>query len=373
MLHFSTREFTTLKGITMSTKDKLKCAILGLGDPITEIIDAAAETGLYEIIALADTDVYRAQKACRKYEAENFDDFRQLVVRNPLDVLFVGGPDYVCDEYIRTAMNSGINIIKPAPPGIDFEQTAEYVRTARRNKIRFFTAIPERYGRIFEYLREYATKEKRDSFELINIVCSMCRRPGDPSERWLSDPKLAGGGVLLRNCYEIIDRLLCLFPLPQQVYSLNTNQAPDRQQRLSITEDIAVVTLKFSDVLMANLTASRTFGPDERFMKLYNRRKFIEVRPNYICEFDSEGNLLEKTDYQDDRKYGVRNMLEIFAGIIRGDFGSGLLFDEAADLRAMAVIESAYLSARTSMPEDPSKIISLSGLTGLESQTNIQV
>ena len=40
--------------------------------------------------------------------------------------------------------------------------------------------------------------------------------------------------------------------------------------------------------------------------------------------------------------------------------GSNNLFaDELADLNNMAVIESAYLSARTGMPEEPSRIMDM--------------
>ena len=71
--------------------------------------------------------------------------------------------------------------------------------------------------------------------------------------------------MLLYECWEIIDQISLNFGLPQQVYCpvLSTvegvagSAAPDRQQRLYLTEDSAIVTMKFNDTLSGNLLAGR--------------------------------------------------------------------------------------------------------------------
>ena len=63
--------------------------------------------------------------------------------------------------------------------------------------------------------------------------------------------------MLLHDCYALIDQLLWSFSIPEQVYALKTNQAPDKQQRLYLTEDTALVCLRFTDALMGSLVATR--------------------------------------------------------------------------------------------------------------------
>ena len=66
----------------------------------------------------------------------------------------------------------------------------------------------------------------------------------------LCDPELAGGGVLLRECYNLIQEIIINFSLRSMFIHLRQNLAPDKTQRLSLTEDCATVSMRFSEKLM---------------------------------------------------------------------------------------------------------------------------
>ena len=53
----------------------------------------------------------QTKKIARKYEAVAFDDYRQLVVQNALDVLIVADPMHLCQEYVRAAMKKAFKDI----------------------------------------------------------------------------------------------------------------------------------------------------------------------------------------------------------------------------------------------------------------------
>jgi predicted dehydrogenase len=176
---------------------------------------------------------------------------------------------------------------------------------------------------------------------------------------WQTDPKLAGGGVLLRNCYGIIDQIICNFHTPQQIYSLNSNQAADKQQRLYLTEDTAVVTMKFSDTLIGNLIASKAFGPGQKFLKVYGKDKFLTVNNKQLTVSDKLGQKIEEWEYDDDEAGRYTALLENFALSILSPEENKLCSSGRENLKNMAVIESAYLSARTAMPEEPDRILQM--------------
>ena len=215
---------------------KLKTGILGLNNNGRQLLDTALRTNFFDVVAVGDSDAELAEKTAAKYDCASFDDYRQLVIQNQLDVLFVAAPLHLCDEYVVAAMRKKFHILKLIPPGLDFEQAAELVRIAKKEKVRFITANPIRFSPSFCELRDYLQSEGVENFHLINAVCNLPTQTDASADRWLSDPQLAGGGVLLRNCYQIIDQIVINFGIPQQVFSLNTNRAPDKQQRLSITE-----------------------------------------------------------------------------------------------------------------------------------------
>lgn len=342
----------------MST-NKLKTAILGLTAKGSLLLDVAVKTGFFDIVAVGDSSFELAEKLAAKYECTPFDDYRQLVIQNQFDVLFVAAPLHLCEDYVQAAMKKKFNIIKLIPPALDFEQTVEFLRAAKKEKVKFVVANGARFTPGFNGLRDFLKDKKLEDFHLITAVCNVQEDIDDPPNRWLSDPQLAGGGVLLRNCYEIIDQIILNFGIPQQVYSLNTNHAPDKQQRLSITEDTAIVTMKFSDTLMGNLTASRIVGPPQKQLKLNCKKNCLTVSENKFTLSDNFGNVIEEFKYPHNQTKSMAKMLENFALSLLSPDKNRSFTDFTADLNNMAVIESAYLSARTAMPEEPSRMLNM--------------
>jgi len=179
----------------------------------------------------------------------------------------------------------------------------------------------------------------------------------DPT--WYTDPKLAGGGVLLRDCYEMIDQIMWNFPVPLQVYSLNTNQAGDKQQRLYLTEDTAVVTMKFDDTLIGNIIALRRagLGPRREFLRVYGKNKIVTVTRDRLTVSDGSGQSHKQLKYNEDALGCMAKVLDNFALNILSPDENKLCSSGGESLTNMAVIESAYLSARTGIPEEPGRIL----------------
>lgn len=341
------------------SRDKLKTAILGLTERGQRLLETAGQSNLFEIVAVADGHPELAEKIVGRYECAWFDDYRQLVIQNQVDVLIVAAPIHSCDEYVRAAMKKKFNILKVVPPALDFEQTAEFVRLARKEKVRFVTDNDHRFRPGFQKLRDYLVSEDIKNFHLVTAVCNVTSQLDRVSERWLSDPQLAGGGVLLRNSYELIDQIIFNFGICQQVYCLTTNYAPDKQQRLSITEDTAVVTMKFSDTLVGNLIACRVFGPPLQLLRIHSKDRFLTASQDSFTVSDNLGHVIDEFKYNPGESESTAKMLENFAQTLLTPDKNKLFADENADLKNMALIESAYLSARTAMPEEPSKMLDM--------------
>ncbi len=336
-----------------------KTAILGLTESASLILDIADHTGLYQIAAIGGGDVEMCKGFAAKYQCTSYEDFRALVVQNELEVLLIAAPLSLCAEQIRTAMKRKCHVIKLMPPSMDFELTAELTLQSRKESVRFVVANPTRFDPAFRDLRDYVAAEGPESFHLITAVCHVPVTLDIPSQRWLNDPRIAGGGVLLHNTFDLIDQIVQTFGVPQQVYSLNTNRAPDKQQRLSITEDTVLLTFRYSDTLVGQLTASRTFGPWQRFVRFHGDRSIVTASDNHIVVTDHEGNVLTEKRYPPSETERMHKLLKNIAMNILDPEQYPLFVDRDADLFTMAVIEAAYLSARTANPEAPSKILNM--------------
>jgi len=340
------------------SQDRLRTAILGLTEKGRQLLEAAGATGLFDIVAVADADAELAERIAHRYEAAALDDYRQLVIQNQLDVLLVADPMYLCDDHVRVAMKKKFNILKLTPPAIDFEQTAELLRLAKSEKVRFVAANSHRFRPGFRKLTDYLESKNTKDIHLITAVNHLPNSSEHiESRRWLSDPQLAGGGVLLRNCYELFDLIVRSFGIPQQVYCVNTNQAPDKQQRLSITEDTAVVAMRFSDTLVASLIASRVFGPPRQILQMHTEKEFWAASGANLTVSDNLGNVIDRFESESSESESTAKMLENFAQSLFLPDKNQAAGEENCTLNSMAVIEAAYLSGRTAMAEEPARIL----------------
>ena len=81
------------------SETKLKTAILGLNEGGLELLEAATETGLYEITAVADSNPEIFERIAEKYQCGAFEDYRQLVMQNQVDVLFIAAGQHLRGEH----------------------------------------------------------------------------------------------------------------------------------------------------------------------------------------------------------------------------------------------------------------------------------
>ncbi len=351
--------------------NKLKTAILGLNVNGRLLLEAAQSADYLEIEAVADTDTILAEKTAAEFQCTAFDDYRQLVTsmdaRTPDEprCLLVAAGMHSCEEYIRMAMKKKFHVLKFPPPSRDFEEAAEFVRMSEDEGTKFAIANSDRFAASSIALREFLEQGRIEQIFLMTVFCSYSNQQ---YHNWQTDPKLAGGGVLLHNSYSMIDRIVSNFGVAQQVYSQQTNQAHDRQQRSYLVEDTTVVTLKFSDTFIGNIIASRRggLGPEQESIQLYGQDKILTLSRTQLTLRDGSGKVCEELEFEDDPKTCMTQLLKNFALSILEPEENQLSGSARDNLKNMAVIESAYLSARTGFPEEPNKILQRpSGVTGI--------
>ena len=280
--------------------ENLTAAILGLNDSGQRLLQAAVATGCFQIKAVADLDLQKAEKAAAEHHCDAYSDYRRLIVQNQIDCLLVAAETYTCDEQLKGASQE-VNVLKLAPPARTFAETLAYVRMAESEGVQFAVANPARFQGSFLAAGEMITQGRLEHPFLISASCSFSA--ADRSG-WRADPTLAGGGVLLHDCYPLIDQLLASFPLPEQVYALKTNQAPDKQQRLCLTEDTALVSLRFTDALMGSIVATRRndIGPHRVSIEIHAKEARLTVTQNQVELRTRDGQNDLKWQYAEDEQ-----------------------------------------------------------------------
>ncbi|MFH1372017.1 MAG: Gfo/Idh/MocA family oxidoreductase [Planctomycetota bacterium] len=349
----------------------LKIALMGLDEGGGFLLEAAQGLDCFTIAAVADSDANTAQQFSKLAGCASYDDYRQLIMQNQLDCLFVSAPIHTCVEYLRMAIKKKFNIFKLPPLARNYGEAAELVKLAEAEGVSLVVANPGRFAQSALALRAFIQNNPTEQFFFILAASERKNEHNALSQKWQSDPVLAGGGAILYDCWEIIDRIVWNFGIPQQVYCpvLSTvegvagSASPDRQQRLYLTEDAAIVTMKFSDILSGTLLAGRAAGAfdgkPQKWLAAQGQNILIKVSDKNFEATDSQGRCLQRDEFNDDNFSRIKKAMENFGSNLIAPDNNPLISTAADNLKNMAVIEAAYLSARTGVPEEPAKILKI--------------
>lgn len=340
--------------------ESVTTGILGLNDRGRHLLKAAVATGRFQICAVADQDQQKAEKTAAEYGCEAYGDYRQFIVQNQFDCLLVAADTHTCIDYLKAALRKKSHVLKLAPPARTFGEWLELVQIAQNENVRLAVANPARFQRAYSTAHDLMS---RGVVEHVSLVTAFCRIGATDRPAWRGDPMLSGGGVLLHECYPVVDQILWNFPLPQQVYALLTNQAPDKQQRLYLTEDTVVVGMRSADDLIVNLVATRHEGAghDAVCLEIHGKETRLTVTGGKVALERQEEHDRQTWPGEEDEQTVLEHLLASFARSLLAPDEHPLASSGAENLRVMAVLEAAYLSARTGFPEEPARILQLAG------------
>ena len=341
----------------------LKIAVLGLDDTGRLLLEATKGLDFFKITAVADSDAKLAQQTGAQWNCTAYDDYRQLIIQNQLDCLFVAAPLHSCAEYLKMALKKKFNILKLPPLARNFSEAAEFVKLAQNESVSLAVANLDRFAPGPLAMRNHVLQNPAEQVFFI-LAASGTEKGSDPfSAKWRNDPHLAGGGVILYDCWETIDQIVWNFGIPQQVYCAASSTVPDKQQRLYVTEDTAIVTMKFSDTLSGCLLAGKaagSFGKEpQKWLTAQGYNTLIKVNDKCFEVTNTQGDCLRREDFEDDRLGRMKKVIENFGSNLLWPDKNALISSATDNLKNMALIEAAYLSARTGMPEEPDRILKI--------------
>ncbi|OHB58151.1 MAG: hypothetical protein A2Y12_07760 [Planctomycetes bacterium GWF2_42_9] len=340
---------------------KLKTAWLGLNPRAVGLLESACATGLYEIISIADTNLANANKAAQIYNCTAFDDYRQFILQNQPEVLIVAEPISRCVEFVKMAISKKCHIVKLIPTAMNFELAAEIFDLIKKNNVRYVTAAPTRFAPGYERLADFLRTNDRRDFYFVNICATFGSDFFQPIASCEKSQRSSGRGVLLNECFELISLLVENFAMPTQVYALLTNQSPDKKAKQYFGEDTVTASLVFRERLVGTFLAARQTGNGSVApVRIYGSKQNIIATPNRLVIYDENNNLISENKYP---LSAEKCITEMFI-----DFGRALLEPDKykmrngyrLDLATMALIEAAYLSAKTGMPESPGRFFEIS-------------
>ena len=329
----------------------LRAALIGLNGIGRGFLDAIESDHQFDLMAVADHDSRRIRDTPLRQNIQTFTDHRSLVVAGggcPFDVLFVAAPAFRSQEFLPLAAERGRPVFHHAPCVRTVDDARRLIALFDANDIPIVVSRPWRFEPAFTHLRRVV--ERIGGVHLaVADVRSTCAAVG-----WRGDAARSGGGVLLNDAYDAVDILVQTLGLPDQVYArCATRSAPGATLNYD-TEDVAVLTLILEGANVATLSALRGERESVRSITFSGPESSMTLTPNRLTIVSGDGSSVQHVPVRSANTVGPA--ISAFGAAIRA--GRRRPASTLAEhLPTLAVIEAAYLSARTGVPESPQRIL----------------
>lgn len=321
-----------------------KVALAGLGSTGLDYLDILEGSDRFEVVAIADSDPAVLRGHDLRGSFHIYEDYRSLIVESVhvgLDLLVVATESHHSIEFLSLAVDRGLAIFHKPPFARNLQEGRMLVERFETANCPFVIArewhrdgwptdpktLAQRAGHVHTALGEIAT----------------CDEPNG----WRGDSLRAGGGVLLNGAYAQVDLLVALLGMPDSVYAVcGFARAPGETLNYD-TEDIALLLLRWGSDRCATLAARRRVTPGKWHVMLAGTRGTL-LWPGAESSSDGEEDCVHRTDGIADQMSSVFGMAE--SGVRRA-------ISTAKDhLATLAVIDAAYLSAKTGAAEVPARL-----------------
>ncbi len=325
---------------------RMRVAILGLADDGVALAQASSAGGA-ELVAVADHDRSRTDKIAAELGAQGYVDYRSALIETQADLVVAALPPADRMEYLRMAADRGLPVLTPGPPFVRLEEAAECARIFAERGVPFVVARHWQFEPAYAALREIPSWAGRLFSASVNVI-----GPAGDLKGWRGDAAQAGGGTLLHDAYDAVDALATLFGLPEEVYAVLPDTTEPGEVRAYDTEDAAAVILRFSGKRVATLNCRRIGAERYWRYRLHGTQATAWLTPEAMTIVDAASMQPTTTRVQTANRFAP--ILRAVTAAVSG--GAAPPSPLSAHLAALAVIETAYLSARTGQGESPGRL-----------------
>ncbi len=333
--------------------ERLRCGVLGLAGEGQTLLEAVAANRALELVALADPDHPALRETAETFHAPVFRDCRSSLVEASPQAAFVALPAFQAVDALRTAAERGIAVFQLAPWAIDFEAAVGVVQLFERSGHPHVIARPWRVEPAYEPLREISPLLGRVYALEVNVTGTRVGRQG-----WRGDAQRAGGGTLFHDAYEPVDMLVTLCGLPEQVYAITAWVPGPGEPRPYDTEDAMSVLCRYTQDRMVTITSCRTADVGDWKVVLRGSRASAEITPPRLRILDGTGQKVTEKRVRQRNRYSLA-VAAFTTALLEGVHDTSSTARQ--HLPTMALLQAAYLSAKTGHPESPAKLLDLAG------------
>jgi predicted dehydrogenase len=237
------------------TAQPVRLGFLGLGWIGRKRLDTVAESGLIEVVGLADAASDRATAAAERYPDAVVARDLEALLSCGIDGVVIATPNACHAEQALACLERGIPVFCQKPLATDAAATARVIAAARAADRLLAVDFCYRHVQGMSELRQRLAAGELG--QLLSIDLQFHNAYG-PDKAWCRDRRLAGGGCVLDLGVHLLD--LALWLQSGQQMQLATAHLFERGQRVhardGAIEDLAIIELRRTDDAVVRLACS---------------------------------------------------------------------------------------------------------------------
>jgi predicted dehydrogenase len=332
--------------------EPLKVALMGLGHGGLLAAQALMASSWCRLVAVGSQQASRLEAFTAKHPGiAAHDDFRSLIVNSPLDALLVAVPPFVRVNYLPIAAERRLPVWMLTPAARTLDEALQILDLFATAEVPL--AISRAYGLDPCLHEDTIGPEAIGRLFLARGHVLGC----DPEDLdWRGDSQRAAGGVLLDRAYGIIDLIIQTMGMPGTVYAAAAGVSRPGTRSPYDTEDTASVVCQFAGGAMAQVAACWTAGPEEWSLDLHGIKGSAHIDDQSVIVRDRAGTTELLAQARPANLLAPQ--IEDFLTTVRTS-PRRIRSTISEHLAVLAVLEAAYLSARTGEPESPGPILDM--------------
>jgi predicted dehydrogenase len=316
----------------------LRFGLIGAGRIAQTYVQALAQTTNARLAAIADVDAGPAHRLAAQGNCRAYASHMALADECAIDAAIVATPPSTHRAICVDLLERGIAVLCEKPVSLDLESTLLMRNTAREHKALFTMASKFRYVEDVVRAREIIASGELGKILLFeNTFMSFV----DMSNRWNSDPRVSGGGVLIDNGTHSVD-IMRYFIGPLAM--IQAVKGPG-MQGLAVEETVHV-TVKAEQGAVGRMNLSWSAGQRrDDYITVCGTKGVLQVgwKESLLCRTGS--SVWQPFGRGYDKVLAFRNQIENFSAAIQNL--EALVIDAEDAISSVLAIQAGYQSLAT--------------------------
>lgn len=233
---------------------KPRLGFVGLGWIGYKRLEAIAQSGFAEIVAIADPALDAVEKSAelapRAVRGRSIDD----VLSAELDGVVIATPSAQHAAESIAALQRGLAVFCQKPLGRDAAEVRSTIEAARQNNRLLGVDLSYRYTEAMQQIRPLIRSGALGHIFAVDLIFHNAYGPQKP---WFYDPQLSGGGCVVDLGIHLVDAAFWVLDEPiTGVASRLYHQGKRIEGRATVSEDYATARLDLAGGTTINLACS---------------------------------------------------------------------------------------------------------------------